>query len=202
MLRHSDTFALPRVLCPQKQTCHKKKLGCRSHRISAKLRTGVLRTYDFKEAVSHHNITIISRSRHSYKTSVRRSAHLLILSEVSLGVSQLQGKVKRSRPRPVSAVTESFNKSDFLPIANAIQTLMCSNPRWEPPSTSRNTLLFQQVRHSVKTTKHVAVGTSRATVRTTVFQSKLRGKFKMFRKSLYFWEIQISTTISATFPSK
>ena len=133
--------------------------------------------------------------------SVRRSAHLQILSEVSLGVSQLQAKVKRSRPWPVSAVTESFNKRDFLPIANAIQTLMCSNPRREPPSTSRNTP-SQQVRHSVSATKHVAVGTSRAMVRMTVFQSKLRGKFKVFQESLYFSEIQISTIISATFPSK
>jgi hypothetical protein len=69
--------------------------------------------YKFKQAVSHHNITITSLCTHSYETrslSVRRSAHLLILSEVSLGVTQLQGKVKRSRPRPFSAVTKGFNK--------------------------------------------------------------------------------------------
>lgn len=142
MLLHSDTFALPRVLCLQKHTCHKKKLGCRSHRISVKHWTSVLRTDKFKQAVSHHNIATTSLCTHSYKTrslSVRRSAHLLVLSEVSLGVIQLQGTVKRSRPRSVSAVTKGFNKSDSLPIANAIQTPMGSKPRWEPPSTSRNT---------------------------------------------------------------
>jgi len=142
---HTHLASAQRHLClascpmPKKQTCHKKKLGCRSQRISVKLRNGVLRTYKFKQAVNHHNITITSLCTHSYKTrslSGRPSAHLLILSEVSPGVSQLQGKVKRSRPRPVSAVTEGFNKSDFVPIANAIQTLMGSNPRWEPPSTS------------------------------------------------------------------
>ena len=142
LTRQSDTFALLRVLCLQKQTCHKKKLGCRSHRIRVKLRTGELRTYTFKQAASHHNIALTSLCTHSYKTrslSVRRSAHLLILNEVSLWVSQLQDKVNRSRPRPASAVTIGFNKSDFLPIANAIQTLIGSNPIWEPPSTSRNT---------------------------------------------------------------
>jgi len=40
--------------------------------------------------------------------------------------------------------------------------------------------------YSVKTTKHAGVGTWRATLRTTVFQSKLRGKFKMLWESLYF----------------